>query len=121
MLEERLRPAAIILFGSRAVRRECPDSDVDLGVLCDGRLRDAFTVAGLETDLAEVLGRSVDLVVLNSAWPILAMEVLRSHRIRSQRDPEAFEMFSVRTLLADFDLKQVWAPIERAILARGAP
>jgi hypothetical protein len=121
LLEERLRPATIVLFGSRAVGRERQDSDVDLGVLCDGSLPDAFTVAGLKTELEDILGRSVDLVVLNSASPILAMEVLRSHRVLSQRDPEAFEAFTVRTLLAYFDLKQVRAPIEQAILARGAP
>jgi len=57
--------------------------------------------------------------VLNAASPILAMEVLRSHRVLSERDPEALETFTVRTLSAYFDLKHVRAPIERAILSAG--
>ena len=46
------------------------------------------------------------------------MEVLRSHRVLALRDRDAFETFTVRTLLAYFDLKQVRAPIEAAILSR---
>lgn len=118
LLQERLHPAAIVLFGSRAGGRPRPDSDVDLGVLCGRPLPDAFTVAGLETDLEDILGGSVDLVVLDAASPILAMEVLRAHRVLAMRDPEAFETFTVRTIMAYFDLKRVREPIERAILSR---
>jgi predicted nucleotidyltransferase len=120
LLERRLHPAAIVLFGSRAGGRPRQDSDFDLGALCGRPLPDAFTVAGLKTDLEDLLGGSVDLVVLDSASPILAMEVLRSHRVLAMRDPEAFETFTVRTLMAYFDLKRVREPIERAILAREA-
>jgi hypothetical protein len=45
------------------------------------------------------------------------MEVLRSHRVLAMRDAEAFETFTVRTLMAYFDLKRVREPIERAILS----
>jgi predicted nucleotidyltransferase len=118
LLQERLDPAAIVLFGSRAGGRPQPDSDFDLGVLCGRPLPDAFTVAGLETDLEDILGGPVDLVVLDAASPILAMEVLRSHRVLAMRDPGAFETFTVRTTMAYFDLKRVREPIERAILSR---
>ena len=120
LLEERLHPAAVLLFGSRADGRERPDSDFDLGVLVNGTPPDPFAIAGLTTELEDILGHSVDLVVLNGASPILAMEVLRSHRVLSERDPEALETFTVRTLSAYFDLKRVRAPIERAILSAGA-
>ena len=82
------------------------------------RVPDAFTVAGLEADLGDILGGPVDLVVLDAASPMLAMEVLRSHRVLAMRDPEAFETFTVRTIMAYFDLKRVREPIERAILSR---
>ena len=116
LLAQRLHPAATVLFGSRSTGRERPDSDMDLGVLCGGDLPDPFAVAGLRTEIEEIVGRSVDLVVLDSASPILAMEVLRSHRLLALRDPEAFENFTVRKSLEYFDLKQVRAPIESAIL-----
>jgi hypothetical protein len=57
----------------------------------------------------------VDLVVLDSASPILAMEVLRSHRFLSQRNPQRWQRFVLRTLGAYFDLKRVRQPIEAAI------
>lgn len=119
LLEQQLHPAAIVLFGSRAGGTVRPDSDFDLGVLCGRPAPDAFTVAGLETELEDVLRGAVDLVMLDSASPILAMEVLRSHRVLAMHDPEAFETFTVRTLMAYFDLKRVREPIERAILSRG--
>ena len=119
LLETQLRPAAILLFGSRAGGTARPDSDVDLGVLCGRPTPNAFAVAGLKTELEDVLGAAVDLVVLDGASPILGMDVLRSHRVLAMRDPEAFETFTVRTLMAYFDLERVREPIERAILSRG--
>lgn len=116
LIEERLRPAAVVLFGSEVAGRAHSGSDVDLGVLVGGALPDAFAIAGLRTELEAMLGRNVDLVVLDTASPILAMEVLRSHRMLKERDAEAFEAFTVRTLGAYFDLKTVRAPIERALL-----
>ena len=41
-------------------------------------------VATAKADLEEVLGRDEGLVVLDDASPILAMEVLRSHRAVSK-------------------------------------
>lgn len=118
LLEKRLRPAAIVLFGSRAGGAARPDSDFDLGLLCGRPLPDFMVVAGLKTELEDILGGSVDLVVLDAASPILSMEVLRSHRILAKRDPEALETFTVRTLMAYYDLKRVREPIERAMLSR---
>ena len=57
----------------------------------------------------------MDLVVLDTASPILRMEVLRRHRMLVQKDPERFEQFVVRTLAEYFDLKRVREPIERAL------
>jgi len=69
----------------------------------------------VESDAVEAL-LDVDLVVLGAASPILAMEIPRDHAISQMRDREAFERCTVRTLGAYFDLKQVRAPIEAAIL-----
>lgn len=121
LLEQQLHPSAIVLFGSRAGGQVRPDSDFDLGVLCGRPLPDPFTVARLKTDLEDILGGSVDLVVLDTTSPILAMDVLRAHRVLAIRDAEAFETFMVRTLMAYFDLKRVREPIERAILSRETP
>lgn len=121
LLEERLSPAAILLFGSCAEGTAGAGSDVDVGVLLGGRPVEATTIAELTSDLEALVGSEVDLVVLDRASPILCMEVLRSHRVLRSRDPEALEAFQVRTLLMYDDLKRVRAPIERALLGRPKP
>ncbi len=117
-LERRWEPAAILLYGSAAQARLRPESDIDIAVLCDEHVPDAFEVASLRTDLESILGRTVDLVILNSCSPILAMEVLRQHRALRVRAPEMLERFTVNTLGAYFDLKRTRQPIEEAL--RGA-
>jgi predicted nucleotidyltransferase len=118
-LEARFRPAAILLYGSHAAGRDGSTSDVDLALVMGSTTIEPFALAAARTDLEEVLGRPVDLAVLDSASPILRMEVLRSGRILRKPDPERFETFVVRALGAYFDLKRVRAPIERALLAGG--
>lgn len=116
LIERRLRPAAVLVFGSGAAGRLHASSDVDLAVLAGGPPPDAFRVASLRVELAALLQREVDVVILDAASPVLAMEVLRHHRVLRNRQPEVLERFIVRTLSAYFDLKQVRRPIEAALL-----
>lgn len=94
------------------------DSDVDLAALLGAPCPDAFALRSLGTDLEAVLGREVDLVILDTASPVLAMEVLRRHRVLVNHRPEFLENFVVKTLGAYFDLKRVRRPIEDALLRR---
>lgn len=114
----RLHPAALLLFGSVASESMRPDSDVDLALLLGGPCPDAFALRSLGTDLEAVLGREVDLMILDTASPVHAMEVLRQHRVLVNHRPEVLENFVVRKLGAYFDLKRVRRPIEDAILQR---
>ncbi len=116
LIERHLRPAAILLFGSGAAGRLRAASDVDLALLAGGPPPDAFSVASLRVQLAALLQRDVDVVILDNASPVLAMEVLRNHRVLRNPQPEVLERFVVRTLSAYFDLKQVRRPIEAALL-----
>ena len=115
LITRTLEPAAILLFGSAAGDRLRADSDVDLAVLLGHLSPDAFALASLRTDLAELLGRDVDLAVLDTASPILAMEVLRRHRLLANPRPEVLRRFTVRTLGSYFDLKRVRRPIEESL------
>jgi hypothetical protein len=120
LLENRFRPAAILLYGSRARGNDQASSDIDLAILIGRAGVDPFAIAAAKTDLEEILGAPVDLAVLDEVSPILRMEALRCHRILRKREPEVFETFVVRTLGDYFDLKKVREPIERALLA-GVP
>jgi predicted nucleotidyltransferase len=115
LIDERLRPAAVLLYGSVAEGRMRADSDVDIAVLVGAAPPDPFAIARLRTDVEAVLGRNADLVILDTASPILAMEVLRRHRTLACRDEALLRGFVVKTLGAYFDLKMTRRPIERAL------
>src|SRR5260221_347165 len=55
LIERRLHPAAILLFGSAAGDRLRSDSDLDLAVLLGEGEADAFELAALRVDLAAVV------------------------------------------------------------------
>ncbi len=77
--EPELRAAGIIrlsLFGSTARGEAGPDSDVDLLAAYDSSRRvSLLTIAGLELQLAEWLGRKVDLVEEGTLKPRIQEEV----------------------------------------------
>lgn len=90
-----------ILFGSCAKGTATADSDLDLAVLA-GQPLDAETRMRLIGDLAERLGRPVDLVDLHDAGEPLLGEVLKGRRILG--DDAAYARLITRHLLdaADF-------------------
>lgn len=53
--------ASLSLFGSYARGEATDDSDIDLLVDC-GAIRSAFQMGGLYADLAESLGKTLDLI-----------------------------------------------------------
>ncbi|HYW77881.1 MAG TPA: nucleotidyltransferase domain-containing protein [Gammaproteobacteria bacterium] len=92
-LRERLPGLrAVYLFGSSASGESGRDSDVDLAVLLDKPLTGLrrFDLAG---ELADVVGKDVDLVDLRTASTVLRMQVIGKGRrlFGSGADLEAFE------------------------------
>ena len=95
------RLLAIWLFGSHARGEARPDSDVDLGVLCDPPL-------GIERPrwidvLSREAGLEVDVIDLATANPTLAWEVVTSGRLVLERDERAAEAFLRRARYAAED------------------
>lgn len=98
--------AAAWLFGSAARGTAQAGSDVDIAVLLS---RDpAPTLDGLRLDLRDTLeglvGRKVDLVVLNNAPVDLIHRVLRDGRLLVDRKPSVRVRFEVRARNKYFDL-----------------
>ena len=117
-LQTRFHPGVILLYGSRAQGTSRPDSDVDLALLFGKRPRpDAFDLARSRTELEAILGHDVDLVVLDSVSPILAMQVLKHGKILAEAEPDLLPEFAMKTTGAYYDLKRTRQPIEEALLA----
>ena len=98
--------AAAYLFGSFARGEARPDSDVDVGLLYSkpppSTLEGQPYLAGAE--LESLLGRRVDLVVLNAAPVDLVHRVLRDGILLLEPDRSARIAFEVRARNQYFDL-----------------
>jgi predicted nucleotidyltransferase len=101
--------AAAYLFGSVARAESNSGSDVDVAVLFEQD--PPRTLEGLHLDLADelrvVLGRPVDLVVLNHASADLVHRVLRDGILVCERSRSARVRFEVRRRNEYFDLEPV--------------
>lgn len=98
---------AVYLFGSEARGTAGPESDVDIAIL-RGRIPPPTLSAqayDLADDLAGLLGRRVDLVILDTAPPDLIHRVLRDGILLLDRDRSARIRFEVAARNAYFDLK----------------
>jgi uncharacterized protein len=104
---ERERIAAAYLFGSVARGTAGPRSDVDVGVLYQED--PPLTLEGLglrlEGDLESLLGKPVQVVVLNRAPVDLSIRVLRDGKLLVDRDRSKRVRFEVRTRFDFWDLE----------------
>jgi len=111
------RVAATYLFGSFVHGRMTPESDLDVAILFrKGAVPAAMALVELGQQLSSTTGLDVDIVCLNTAGPIVAMQVIRKGIKIVDRDPRETMEFFVGTIERYDDLKTVRRPIERAIL-----
>jgi predicted nucleotidyltransferase len=104
---EREGIAAAYLFGSVARGTAGPRSDVDVGVLYQED--PPLTLEGLglrlEGDLESLLGKPVQVVVLNRAPVDLSIRVIRDGKILVDRDRSKRIDFEVKTRFEFWDLE----------------
>ena len=116
VLEHELRIAYALVFGSVARDRANARSDVDVAVGLMANV--SFThhdVGELISRLESVAGRSVDLVILDSAPPGLAFRVFRDGRVVFERHHARLVERKARAILEYLDFR----PTEE-LLAEGA-
>ncbi|MGE5604057.1 MAG: type VII toxin-antitoxin system MntA family adenylyltransferase antitoxin [Bacteroidota bacterium] len=84
-LQKKVGPYLIILFGSAARGRLRPDSDIDIAFLSDRILNeeDLFFYA---VELAEILGRDVDLIDLNKASTVFKAQIVGKGKVIHSSD-----------------------------------
>jgi predicted nucleotidyltransferase len=116
-LDDRFGLDTLWLFGSEALDRARPDSDVDLAALFRRRPTplEVFEARG---DLAEILHRDVDLVDLDQASPILGMQVLRHGRLLEDRNPRHRLAFFSKTVSMYEDVQILRRTAERLLFER---
>lgn len=117
ILDRRFGLDSLWLFGSEAQGTARPDSDVDLAALFTVRPT-PIEVFEAQVELAEILGRDVDLVNLDRVSPILARQVLRHGRLVIDRNPKRRYAFFSRTISMYEDVKIQRREAERKLLER---
>jgi predicted nucleotidyltransferase len=103
------------VFGSVARGEANPGSDVDVAIFTNSRAPQSLADLhlDLQADLAALLGREVDLVVVDHAPVDLVHRVLRDGVLFIDRDPAARVAFEVATRSRYFDMAPVWAEYRR--------
>ena len=101
--------AAVYLFGSVARGSAGARSDVDIAVLY--AMDPPATIEGLglrvEGELEKVLGREVQVIVLNRASPDLVHRVLRDGRLVFEHDRSRRVRFEVQARNQYFDMQPI--------------
>jgi predicted nucleotidyltransferase len=106
----------VFLFGSIARGFSTDESDVDIAIMFE-RVPDLFELNDLRDQLSRCVGQEVDLITLNTASPIIKMQVLR-YGLQIKKDERDYNEFFVSTVREYSDLKYVRKEIE-ANLSKG--
>lgn len=105
----------VLIFGSYAAERVTTESDVDIAILFQTS-PDFYGVQAVKDELEVLLKRDVDIAVLNTASPILKMQVLKNGILLVDRESKCFSQFTIDTVNQYSDLKMIRKKAEENIL-----
>jgi uncharacterized protein len=107
--------AFAFLFGSCTRGEATGFSDVDIAIYFTGLVY-FHRINRLREDLTGLLGKETDIVVLNTASPIIRMQVLKKGTLLIKKDQRAYHEFFMNTVTEYDDLKRNRKEIEDKIL-----
>ena len=117
VLQQDSQIQAAVLFGSEASGLATSESDIDVAVLYKKK-PDVLEIFQFKQHLSDEMHKDVDLVALNDASPILAMQVIKNGLPLYILDQKAYQSFEVRLITDYADLKKHLEPFEQNILKR---
>lgn len=118
-LLDKVKPYVVYLFGSAAKGNMREDSDIDLGFISDEKL-DAYEVFMIAQELADLLGREVDLVDLNQASTVFQLQVISKGKVIHSADETRRKLFELLVLKKYTRLNEERQVILEKIKERGS-
>lgn len=122
LIDELQRDAEIsaaILFGSEALGQADQNSDIDIALLYNPKKDyQDFDLFQVRQNLSDLMGRDVDVVLLNDASPIVAMQAIKNGIPLFIRDKQVYQKFEIRLITDYADIKRLREPFEKNILKR---
>jgi len=110
---------SVVLFGSQVRQTANKESDVDIAVLCErAHVPDIMTLIEWREDIAALVHKNVDLVCLNTASPIIGMQVHKNGKILMVKHQRAYAEYQMYLFTDYAELKELRAPMEKDILKR---
>jgi predicted nucleotidyltransferase len=110
---------SVHLFGSHSKGTATEKSDVDCAILFNkDSLPDMMKLIEIRELLSDTLNQDVDLVCLNTASPIICMQVYKYGRIVIRNNPAQYSQYIMDLFTDYFDLKMMRKPLEDNILKR---
>jgi len=110
---------AAILFGSQATENANQESDIDLALLYDSQeIPKPLDLIQFKDELSDLMQQEVDIVLLNDASPIIAMQAVKNGVPLYVSNKKSYQNFEMRLITDYADLKRVRAPFEKEILKR---
>jgi uncharacterized protein len=109
---------AVYLFGSLATGSGRRDSDIDLAVLCAGRI-EAVALWNLAQELASLAARDVDLIDLRAASTVMRARIVAEGRLLRCTDETARAEFEDHAYSAYARFNEERRDILRSIQERG--
>lgn len=104
-----------VVFGSFVSGGETAAGDIDIGILFKED-PDFNETAALKSEMETVLKKEADIAVLNSASPVLKMQVLKNGIVVLDRKGKYFSRFFIETVNQYDDLKRVRKECEENIM-----
>ena len=105
----------VFLFGSAASGKMAEGSDIDIAILFECQ-PDVYNINELKSELNWIFKRDIDIAVLNSASPVLKMQVLKNGVLVFAKDKKIYNQFYVDVVNQYDDLKQTRKICEDHIL-----
>ncbi len=97
LLENRLKPYAVYIFGSAAHAKLRDESDIDIAFLSNEKLS-SYSLFLLAQEAASLVHRDIDLIDLSLSETVFRAQIISTGKLIVNRDEARVNEFQIRTL-----------------------